>query len=470
MSTYWTDPAVRHSPMRQSQLRALRLEVDTALAGVGFSYPWTWPVPPSSPVPGQEVPIRAKYLVEINEALGLLWSELNRGPLPPWSSGVEPRGASTGDASDPSRSEALDLTFLRASLGSAVDFPDPKPTNGVDSLSFAADSDSKPQIQTDWANEVRAFSEQPFYVRCNLRAPVDSDGVRQDFTPADKSALRSALSRYTSRNPPIRVFTVFTREFYGPTSHSPMAELDEARNPDGTPSNPETYFTNHYIRGFADRAKEMVDALRQSPALATDFIIWNEPNVGNSGSLDARHFAALLRRCWQRITTSHPSARVHWGGIFTLPGNSVDPSNVAYISGVYAALRDAGLAGAGIGPWPWSAINIHIHRVRPASQIQDLFAQVSAAKSEFGDGNSGTIVGEWGITLEDYLDNPSRLSTLYSRIHDHPDAMFFFSHQAHYEADAGQWGLRYFSIIPGSFLLEGKTSFNFFGSFDSLVG
>ena len=249
-----------------------------------------------------------------------------------------------------------------------------------------------------------------------------------------------------------------------------MAQLDESRNPDGTPTNPATFFTNPYIRDFANRAKEMVDKLRENPAVANDFIIWNEPNVNNDGYLDAPHFAALMRRCWQMITISHPSARIHWGGIFTLPGNSVDPPNIIYIRDVYNALKSNGLAGADKGPWPWSAINIHMHRVRPAAQIQDTFQQVQAVKDEFGDGNSGIIVGEWGITLEDYLDNPSRLSSFYDRIKDHPDAMFFFSHHGHYEANEGQWGLRYYTISPGVFVMEGKTSVNFFSTFDSVVG
>ena len=85
------------------------------------------------------------------------------------------------------------------------------------------------------------------------------------------------------------------------------------------------------------------------------------------------------------------------------------------------------------------------------------------------------LVGEWGVTEEEYQSDSSSLSSAYNAIRRKVDVMFFLSHQEYGEAGVGTWGIRRWYTVPGEYHLQpdggnppGKT--NLYGPYDTLVG
>ncbi|MBI4492561.1 MAG: hypothetical protein HY690_07185 [Chloroflexi bacterium] len=195
-----------------------------------------------------------------------------------------------------------------------------------------------------------------------------------------------------------------------------------------------------------------------------DYIIWNEPNEVGGAPLDAEHFAALLRQCWLNLTDV---PRIYWGGVIFGPGvgDQPDQNSLDYIRGVYQALYDRGLAGGEYGAWPWTGINIHIHRDRTEAHIQNLFDAVNEIRSDWGE-SGDLLVGEWGVTAQDYNSDPNSLSHVFNLIKPHPSMMFLFAHHVHEQG--GTWGLRNFGMIQDQFTLGAPTVL--YGPYDALVG
>lgn len=74
-------------------------------------------------------------------------------------------------------------------------------------------------------------------------------------------------------------------------------------------------------------------------------MIWNEPNdTGADQELDAQHFAALLWRCWNIMTSARA---IYMGGVL-LHHNNPGPG-LDYLASVYQALYGNQKAGGSFG-------------------------------------------------------------------------------------------------------------------------
>ncbi|MFN0070688.1 MAG: hypothetical protein ACKVVP_04260 [Chloroflexota bacterium] len=190
-----------------------------------------------------------------------------------------------------------------------------------------------------------------------------------------------------------------------------------------------------------------------------DVIVWNEPNHVDA-PLDAEHFAALLYHTRKALNELNPRPNMYWGGIFfsIVPGqpNTVATEDMDYVTSVYDAIVAAQAAGDVEPGWPWDGINVHVHRERSPEYVDSLFTLLKEKlRMERSDPAIG-IIGEWGITLEDYAAG-IRVQAILDRLRtidpDKPraDLMIYFAH--HYvdeRSGPGQWGTTFWTESPGS--------------------
>ena len=247
--------------------------------------------------------------------------------------------------------------------------------------------------------------------------------------------------------------------------------------------------TNDFISGFSDRAKLVSEQFTN----VDGYLIWNEPNVLLSQdpptwSVPPENFAALLYQCTQKMASG---SKVYWGGIQI--GDNYDSFSTLYVRKVYQwyddqfHVKDPERSGG--FSWPWEAINLHFHNdSRSATDIAKQFTEIRKVKTEFGD-DGDVIIGEWGVTQEDFRVNAARLTNVYSRIiANKPDIMFFFSHHGVDDpVSPGElhWGIRdyvnppigvFVQTPPGEsglvFRLAPKNGIDgdFYTAYDTLIG
>lgn len=405
-------------------------------------FPWSW----TNVVAGDR--ILAKHFKQMRDAIQELWTFKGRGALPMWSSGVNPGGESLGTA--PTRIRASDLTDLRRWLNQYED-NHPPGDQGIDSFGYDPRSSAKSLITAAWAQDVKDLAlDKPLFVRANVKA----DGVDG---PVDLPKYRQALNYYRDKG--LRVFALFTREFYEPAGVDPDAALDP------------TDLANPYIRVFSDRARDVATDLNANAGVQ-DYIIWNEPNV-TSTHLDEDRFGALVYHCRSKIPVG---LRLYWGGIQFGPGSGDQPDQnaLSYITNVYNWLFNNQL----VGPWPWDGVNIHIHNdSRSDNQLNAIHDSMDAIMVSRGDPGA-LIVGEWGVTQEEQRNDPgwnpvhpaNPMAGVLNNVKLWASVMFFFQHGNNVEGSS-TWGVHQFSEAPGNpgqYVLGVET--NLHGPLDALVG
>ncbi|MFN8526425.1 MAG: hypothetical protein U0821_25270 [Chloroflexota bacterium] len=450
MGRRWSDTPVRGGPIKASHISTLRTYVDADLASIGKSYAWGWDTSEAA----VERVIKARHLTDLKAAIQILWNDKSRGPLPSWSGGEEPGGPSNppGRNQSQTRIRASDVNDLRRWLNQYED-NHPLQVQGIDTMSYAIRQPGQPLIQDAWAEDIRLLkTQQPLAVRCNVVAMPFGANNTLDLADSDFARYEAAFNRFRAKG--LRVFALFTRQFYDRAAESPGADLTPGMH------------SNLYMREFASRVATAATRMRDNAGVR-DFIIWNEPNVGPNTSRDRLselNYALLLRTCYQRLPSD---VRMYWGGVQFGPGDDPAPdpdpladslpsrlprgpdlNTVAYIRNVHQALIDRELVGAEIAPWPWAGINVHIHGPRHPTQVAAMFSHLDSIRlSEFG-GTGELVIGEWGVQHGTYQAFPDALSKMYGFLFNgHPDLMFYYSHHHHldpvHDTDPNaDWGLR----------------------------
>jgi hypothetical protein len=177
---------------------------------------------------------------------------------------------------------------------------------------------------------------------------------------------------------------------------------------------------NPYIDDFSNRAAEFV---RQMWPYCTKFIIWNEPNFGNT-YIPPDRFAALLYQCNHRMKAIHPTIKVYMGGLIwegwhTTNYNELTTSGVTnYLSSVYSHLVTYG------GGRPWDALNTHIHHY--GFQHHDIADLKSRMRTAAGNQGDDIIVGEWGLDSSEF--SRDNLLAAYTPLRDCFDFIWYFEH------------------------------------------
>lgn len=442
MGRKYNNSIMADSPMLAADVAQVRNFIDQDIAAAGLSpHPWSW----NNVVSGD--PVLAVQFKEMKDAIQRLWDFKARGPLPMWSSGVEPGGPSLGTPASPIF--ASDLTDLRTWLNQYEDNHPPS-DQGLDTLCFDPRHPNRPIITDAWAQDIKDLAlEKPPFVRANVKCRADNS-----IPPEDRELYKQAFNLYRGKG--LRVFALFAAGEF---------EVIVPGDPDRDPKAPlDANFTNPYITAFSNKAADVSTYLYNNAGVE-DYIIWNEPNVTAhpEKQLDPEHFAALLYHCWQKMTAV---PRVYMGGIMF--GFGVDENALNYLDGVYGALYNWGLGGGAYGAWPWTGINAHIHRDRtPDSDVVTVFDRISEIKTKWGDAGD-TLVGEWGVTRQEETDPPTKLSHIFNLLKPRASIMLLHSHHMVEESPTEQWGLHDHSVAGSEYVLGAAS--NLHGPYDELVG
>ena len=465
----WSRPIRRGDAMLASDITELRDQIQYQGGLAGLNPPITWN--PASINQGDW--ILASHFRDMRAAIQRLWTSKNRGSLPMWSSGIRPGGPSEGVA--PTSILATDVTDLRRWLDIYIDN---HPRLGMDTKSY--DAASRNRLLADnasadgWIPDIAALAPPTpsrFMVRCEVNSPVtwldpdnpdDPDRIPVSWNSVDRGHYRTAYSRIRMNSGAI-VYPLLSKNFVlmGTTADSVKQPLNVS-------------FSNSYIDQFSDEAVAFSRAIASSGA--RDFIIWNEPNGNQGVNTPPQNFAALLYHCYNKLKADSSDNQIYWGGILCLPkptgpdtvdNNKVDPANIDYFKGVYEAVSNFHFGGIKIplyvqgelitqkfGPWPWDGVNVHVHRDRTSGFVSDLFDQVrNEMRFERGDWSSRVLVGECGITIENYRDGQrltnSSGSAIFNRLIERADLLCLFSHHVHPEENE-HWGTREFGEGPPS--------------------
>lgn len=307
----------------------------------------------------------------------------------------------------------------------------------------------------DWADDVSDLSPRPLAVRCEVVARETGSG-RIPLSNDDLDWYREAFARYRAElHVPMPVLTLRTIAPVGWNVPSSEWYLHAPLN---------ASFSNQFIDYFSDEARRIMLRFTPGPLTARHVIIWNEPNGEQGGFISAEHFAAILYHCRQKLNQISPRPQMYWGGVLFAgePGHpdTVDTVPKLFVEGIYQKLVDNGKAGP-TGPWPWEGVNVHIHRERTSTYVERFFGFLDGEVRDNRQDNGLIVIGEWGITVQDYTQRGHRIATMYNRLKPHVDQMIYFSHHVH-EEDVGSWGTReYYESSPpdpndpGAFLLDG---------------
>jgi hypothetical protein len=179
--------------------------------------------------------------------------------------------------------------------------------------------------------------------------------------------------------------------------------------PDGAGGDP-TDLSNHYIRAFVARAREIAD--HYGSAIAA-YEIFNEPNInvqkllrtnGREQEIDAERFATLMTNTYVAIKQSQPATPVIMGGM--LHGAPIEkPYRIVsdYIAEVYAAPRVQWYRTArpiGLGNvFPWDAVALHPYDLTPEN-VETHIREVKARMASMGDPSTRIWITEIGMQAE----------------------------------------------------------------------
>jgi hypothetical protein len=301
----WPDQVRRGDRIRASHVTTLRNEIKHQGDLAGLNPPITW----SPPSINSGDPILAIHFRDMRSAIQRLWNSKNRGPLPMWSSGQHPGGASLG--TDPTRIRATDITDLRRWLDAYIDN---HPRMGMDTKSYDAASrlrltvtaSDAPIHNVPWLVDINALQPPTpthFMVRCIVTQPrtysnplnpqSPSQPIPWNNTDRDNYATAFQLIRQVNN---VVIFAVLPPEFLniGATRDAINEELDDQ-------------FSNPAIRQWAAEVKNFVAYVTPH---ARDFIIWNEPNYETT-ELDPRNFAALMYACYNELNALLDPPRIY---------------------------------------------------------------------------------------------------------------------------------------------------------------
>jgi hypothetical protein len=442
VGTRWTGNPSPGEHIEADYVQTLRDAIDQAFTDARPVIPpwsWTWP----RNVLGSRV--LAKHFTEMRAAIQRLWDNKGRGELPGWTSGVTPGGPSNSRASTPIR--ATDIHDLRRWLNQ---YEDNHPKHGVDAKTYAPSFPNRPMIQVspsnqNWVQDIRNLSPRTLFIRADIRARRTEDGDNiVPLSSTDTGYYKLVFEEFRSQGMP--VFAVLTNLWFDPPGLDVKESVD----------NPE--FSNGYIEAFALAAKSL--AAEFMTAGVFDYVIWNEPNIDQGLSLQQENFASLLWHTRQQLNTLSFQPRMYWGGVWLRNTPTIASENSNYIEEVYDALVNANKASP-TGPWPWDGINLHIHRVREQPFVDSVFNDLLRDKLRIQRNDRAIwMVGEWGITVEDYYEG-KRLTPTYNRLRAKADLMAYFSHHYNFEINIGTWGTRRWSEEqppqPDTGITPGKT-------------
>lgn len=423
MRPVWPTSVIAGSPAKTEDIQSLRDEIGSVRQRLGLSaISWT-----------AITTLKASDFIQMRDAIQDIWnvSALNFGDLPDWT-----QGTPTAGFIDP----AAHVMDLRVWLGRASDFP---PEQGVDTYSYSPVNQAQTQwagIGSGWVGNIQGLTSgapadnKIQYVRCKIVSMPDGQDKRVILSQ-DEPQRDGYVAAFNTYKNQLRVFAVLNLETYLRDS-----SYDVALGAVGGVQN-----TSDYIEEFATEFGALHSYF--GPAGVLDYIIWNEPNDDNPAVqpkfLAADQFAALLRRCWQKVVKPAPVAtqpRIYWGGIlFTGVPSQMNPETgqVEYVENVYAAVRNQLTADPETerppnNGLPWSGINIHLHHT-PLEQSGNGFVKsllrnhIWPLQIEYGDGG-WIIVGEWGITRKDLTDDSNALLKAFQRIRPWATTMFYFTH------------------------------------------
>lgn len=412
MATTWTNPIAPGDPIRAANIQELITAINTDRQAAGLPpYGWTDPII----LPG--VPIAALDFQEMRQAIQDLWNSADLGALPAWPCGV-PGGESVDTAPTPVR--AAHVLALRYWVNSyeGIDYL-ANIIYGVNAHSYYPTAPNQPLVTQGWIDYVNQALPQhinplpgltPPAVRCELIT------AGMSLSSAEMSYFAQAFSLYAQQSPSINVYAIMGQQFY--TASGANADI-----PDPTDS-----FTNDYITEFESLVAQAATFFSQPQnGGVTNFLIWNETN-GPDTPLSSLNFASLL---YQTCLAKPDGVNYWWGGIFSAStGLTIDPAEMEYINEVFSYLAQY---ASGWAP-NWAGLNVHIDYGRPQGQafsIMELF-------QNFG---FPLIVGEWGITNQEYGIDHTSIGNLFQQIVlNMPQAMFYFSHHTVVD-DQGTWGI-----------------------------
>ena len=459
MGVPWSNDVFRGSPAKAAHISTLRDEIQNQanLAGLNPPLTWSWP----NIQPGDA--IKALYFRDMRNAVQRLWNSKNRGPLPMWSSGEHPGGLSLGTG--PTLIRASDITDLRRWLDAYIDN---HPRMGMTTKSYDARARNRPFADPvgtrAWIPDIEDLmpsAPSQFMVRCEVLAPNswpdehESHSYPIAWNDTDREHYRQAFQLirndtgavvYALLAPTFNVLGSTTQQINEPLSGS---------------------FTNTAINVFSDEARRFADYV--SGAGVRDFMIWNEPNADDF-PLTFQNFAALIFNCYQKFRTLTPRPRLHWGGLFfgmlsDDEENTFRPGDMDYLLAVYDTLSGFQYQGhhvplfidgveirAESGPWPWESINMHIHNNRGSQFVTNLSnTLMQKVRGDHGDRSSEFMIGEYGITVEDYGFHGERMTNstytgFMQQFYLMFDTVCFFSHHVRPESPGGgpeiHWGVR----------------------------
>lgn len=171
-----------------------------------------------------------------------------------------------------------------------------------------------------------------------------------------------------------------------------------------------------------------------------------------------------------------------------LDEDKVNLGETNYIAGIYESIANFQISGNRVpvmlngaeitakGLWPWDGINLHIHRIRSKEYLDDLQKEIliGVVKTLRNNDPITTLVGECGITQEQYnhpnndrltSDDPSNPGILQLLV-QYFDQICYFSHHTHEETEKDEnnndviltWGASGWNESPPSNFLNRTTA------------
>ncbi len=197
---------------------------------------------------------------------------------------------------------------------------------------------------------------------------------------------------------------------YEGASVNPAATNDPADQPNGT---------NHYIRVFRDRAREI--AQHYGSAISAYEVV-NEPNINwelwnatglHTAEIKPDRYATLITEVYRAIKPLAPTAQVLIGGMLLgPPPNDETHNELDWLYQLYVAeavqgyQRSGDAAQAGWNVVPWDGVGLHPYWVS-ADKFQQLLHVMAQKLRDRGDSKSQIWVTEIGATA---VPNPANQS------------------------------------------------------------
>ena len=231
MPTSWTDyPATSTTPAKALHINEVRAAINTAL---GFTPNWT-----DGATVSNTTPIRARHFTEIRDTIQTLWRDRGLGLIPQWTSGAEPGGPSLSTTATPIRS--TDINDVRQWFNHYETWGD---LRGI-----------------HWFKS--GLTDLP-HVGWNVETVI---ALQTSGGSYDTNAVNAAVTRCTAaRN-------------YGLVNIVRM---------DWRPNHAVPTVSSDY-QGWIDNFTTAVNSLK---SVATLFVVGNEPNISDEGSISATAYA-----------------------------------------------------------------------------------------------------------------------------------------------------------------------------------